>query len=166
MMHPVPPDELRAVNFPHVGFDGMETNGMLIVHRIIEPALTDILDFAYRIGFPIHKAVPIDDPRYNGDDELSMADNNSSCFNDRTIAGTDRISMHALGLAVDINPALNPYLSSEGIWYPDESHIDRSELAPGMFSVDHPVVQAFIAGGFEWGGTWERPDYHHFEWIL
>jgi peptidoglycan L-alanyl-D-glutamate endopeptidase CwlK len=105
--------------------------------------------FAYRIGFPINKAVPIDDPAYSGDDELSMLDNNSSCFNGRVIAGTDRISMHALGLAVVLNPELNPYLFRDGIWYPNESHIERSIIDPGMFSEEHPVVQAFVERGFE-----------------
>jgi hypothetical protein len=52
------------------------------------------------------------------------------------------------------------------IWYPDESHIDRSDMHPGMFSDTHQMVGAFTERGFEWGGLWERPDYHHFEWIL
>ena len=166
MMYPVPATDLRTINFTHLDFDGVERTGTLMVHSIIESSLLEILDFAYRIGFPIQKAVLIDDPAYSGDDELSMADNNSSCFNDRVIAGTSKISMHALGLAVDINPRLNPYLSPSMIWYPDESHIDRSDMHPGMFSDTHQMVGAFTERGFEWGGLWERPDYHHFEWIL
>jgi excinuclease UvrABC helicase subunit UvrB len=74
--------------------------------------------------------------------------------------------MHSLGLAVDINPLLNPYLSASGVWLPDESHVDRSQIESGMFSEDHALVLAFVESGFEWGGSWERPDYHHFEWIL
>lgn len=164
--YPVPATDLRSISFSRFDFDGMERIGTLVVHRILEPSLLEILDYAYQIGYPIHKAVPIDDPAYCGDDELSMADNNSSCFNDRTIAGTSKISMHALGLAVDINPLLNPYLSPNRVWYPDDSHVDRSDLKPGMFSDTHPIVRAFTERGFEWGGSWERPDYHHFEWII
>lgn len=37
-----------------------------------------------------------------------MSDNNTSAFNYRTIAGTDRLSKHGQGLAVDINPRYNP----------------------------------------------------------
>lgn len=166
MIYPVPDTDLRTITFNHIDFDGVERVGTLVVHCVIEPALLEILEYAYQTGFPIHKAVPIDDAAYRGDDELSMADNNSSCFNDRTIAGTSKISMHALGLAVDINPRLNPYLSAGGVWYPDESHIDRSDMQPGMFSQDHPMVRAFTEHGFEWGGSWDRPDYHHFEWII
>lgn len=166
MIHPIPTTDLRTIMFSHYDLEGDERQGALVVHRIIEPSLVEILDFARRVKFSIHKAVPVDDPAYGGDDELSMSDNNSSCYNNRTIAGTNKISMHALGLAVDINPALNPYLAANGVWYPNESHIDRSIMEPGMFNEYHPIVQAFIERGFEWGGSWERPDYHHFEWIL
>lgn len=166
MTYPVPAADLRTISFTHYDLDQVERTGALVVHHAIKSALVEILDFAYEIGFPIHKAVPIDDTAYRGDDELSMKDNNSSCFNDRVIAGTNRVSMHALGLAVDINPLLNPYMSPNRVWYPDESHIDRLNMKPGMFSKKHPIVQAFTERGFEWGGSWERPDYHHFEWIL
>ena len=166
MIHPVPDTDLRTIHFPHYNFSGKEVLGSIIVHKLIEPSLTEILNFANQIKFPTHKAIPVDDPAYGGDDELSMLDNNTSCFNDRVIAGTTRISMHALGLAVDINPALNPYLASNGTWYPDDRFIDRSLIEPGMFQENHPIVQAFIDCGFEWGGSWERPDYHHFEFIL
>lgn len=166
MIHPIPTTDLRTIIFSHYDLEGTERQGTLVVHRIIEPLLVEILDFAHRVRFPIHKAVPVDGPAYGGDDELSMSDNNSSCYNNRTIAGTKKISMHALGLAVDINPALNPYLAATGVWYPNESHIDRSIMVPGMFNEDHAITQAFIERGFEWGGSWERPDYHHFEWIL
>lgn len=164
VLHPVPLADLRTVKFSHINLAGSESTGILVVHYSIAKAVTEILDFAYRIKFPIHQAVPVDDVTYHGNDELSMADNNSSCFNDRVIMGSQKISKHALGLAVDINPLLNPYLSSKGIWYPDESHVDRSVVISGMFDSTHPVVQAFADHGFEWGGMWEWPDYHHFEW--
>lgn len=39
-----------------------------------------------------------------------MLDNNTSCFNYRIVDGTDHLSKHALGCAIDINPFYNPYV--------------------------------------------------------
>ena len=51
---------------------------------------------------------------YGGDDERSMAANNSSGFNFRTIAGPDRSSNHSFGVAIDLNPVQNPYVAASG----------------------------------------------------
>lgn len=138
--YPVPLADLTTVKFTHITLAGSESTGILVAHHSIAKVVTEILDSAYRIKFPIHQAIPVDDAMYHGDDELSMTDNNSSCFNDRVIMGSQKVSKHALGLAIDINPLLNPYLSSKGMWYPDESHVDRSVLVPGMFNLTHPIV--------------------------
>lgn len=53
------------------------------------------------------------------------------------------LSMHAFGLAVDLNVRANP-LGSRG-------------------RMDPRVVEIFEAWGFEWGGLWARPDPMHFE---
>lgn len=160
---PVSVDELTEVRFTHIDSSGLEALGAIIVNAAIAEPLVKVLETAYQVQFPIHKAVPIDYEPYFGNDDASMADNNSSGFNYRVIAGTNRVSMHSLGLAVDINPAWNPYLQSDGIWVPNAEYVNRSVASPGMFHPDHPVVQEFVQNGFEWGGSWERPDYHHFE---
>ena len=49
---------------------------------------------------------------YNAEDEASMADNNSSCFNFRFISHTTKISNHGKGMAIDINPLYNPYIKT------------------------------------------------------
>ena len=46
-----------------------------------------------------------------------MEADNTSCFNYRVVAGTNRVSKHGLGTAVDINPRENPYLGPVG-WTP------------------------------------------------
>ena len=58
------------------------------------------------------------------------------CYNYRTIKGTDRLSYHAYGMAIDINA---------GLPQPIE------------------VVECFEAAGFKWGGRWpgkKRDDMH------
>ena len=160
---PVAVQDLAEVTFDHFGFDGAQHEGRIIVHQAIAGAFLKAMAAARDLGFPIRQAVPIDDAAYRGDDDASMAADNSSGFNFRTIAGTDTVSMHALGLAVDINPVLNPYLAYDGVWYPEATHIERA-ARPGVFTSDHPLTKVFIDLGFEWGGSWDRPDYHHFQW--
>ncbi len=53
------------------------------------------------------------------------------------------LSMHAWGLAVDMNAQSNPL-----------------GARPTM---DRRIVQIFQKWGFEWGGNWSRPDGMHFE---
>jgi hypothetical protein len=51
---------------------------------------------------------------FNGDDDASMAANNTSGYNCRRASGSARLSSHALGLAIDVNPLINPYVSRRG----------------------------------------------------
>lgn len=160
---PVSWRELALVQFTHVDFQGRLREGSLVVLAELAPAVLEIMDLALTLRFPIHIAVPID--AFFGDDDASMSANNSSGFNFRPIAGTSQLSLHLLGRAVDINPVLNPYQQQDLRWSPPEGvrHLDRSKPVPGMFTPGHPIVAAFEEHGFEWGGTWERPDYHHFQ---
>lgn len=92
-----------------------------------------------------------------------MSANNSSCFNFRKIAGTDKLSLHAYGLAIDINPMQNPFIQNSKISPANgKDFIDRSKIKAGMVE---PVVEVFYKYGFtEWGGNWQEPiDYHHFQ---
>jgi hypothetical protein len=76
--------------------------------------------------------------------------------------------MHSYGLAIDINPVQNPYLSigENGIVKVHPSagveFLNRSNIRPGMLE---PVIHIFEKYGFTvWGGKWNNPiDYHHFE---
>lgn len=76
-------------------------------------------------------------------------------FNWRTIAGTSRLSMHALAIAVDVNPGRNPYWRHHR--RPSDSLARRH-----FFPVE--VVSAFEAEGFIWGGKWAEYDIMHFEY--
>lgn len=72
----------------------------------------------------------------------------SGGFNYRTIRGSNKLSQHAFGNAIDINAATNPMLR-------------------GQLKTDMPATIAEIAAkhGLEWGGNWKnRPDPMHFEW--
>jgi poly-gamma-glutamate synthesis protein (capsule biosynthesis protein) len=101
---------------------------------------------------------------YGADDHRSMAADNTSAFNGRYVSGTRRWSMHAYGIAIDLNPVENPYVSGSYV-SPREGRIyaDRSLRRRGMIRSRGAVVRAFADIGWEWGGYW-RPtrDYQHF----
>jgi hypothetical protein len=73
-----------------------------------------------------------------------------SSFFGRTINGTNQLSRHALGTAIDFNYPQNPYRA-------DGKLITNM---PGWF------VQVWRDAGFCWGGDWEEAkDPMHFSWI-
>ena len=95
-------------------------------------------------------------------DEASMAADNCSAFNYRLIAGTDRLSRHAAGRAIDINPFENPAITLNGIVCPAGAAYRPGE--PGTFGDGDRVVRAFKKRGWRWGGEFSHlHDYHHFE---
>ncbi len=73
----------------------------------------------------------------------------------RTIAGTKRLSMHSLAIAVDVNPGRNPY------W---RHHRRPSDMLARRRDFPKEVVEAFEAEGFIWGGKWAEYDVMHFEY--
>ena len=94
----MPWEGLRYARVRHRGFDGQDHEGELVVNRRIADVVRSVFQELYEAGYPIERMRLIDD--YGADDEASMADNNSSCFCYRPIAGTDRLSYHAQGLSL------------------------------------------------------------------
>ena len=84
----------------------------------------------------------------------------------RTISGTNKVSNHGMGLAIDINPFYNPHvLLNKGTVNPKEAskYANRNLNDKGMIKKDDAVYKAFISRGWTWGGNWKNPDYQHFE---
>src|SRR5690606_20285183 len=111
---------------------------------------------------------------YRGDDEAAMRDNNTSAFNDRAITGGTVPSLHAYGLAIDINPVQNPYVEIAGDgnarFHPaaGSRYANRAAARPGKparAGMAEDVVELFAQHGFTtWGGDWDAPiDYQHFQ---
>jgi len=153
-------ETLSLISIRYVGFDGRLHEGQLVVHREQAAELGEIFVLMETLKFPVAGAVPI--VRYGWSDDASMAADNTSAFNYRTIAGTDRLSRHATGRALDINPRRNPAV------YPDGRIAPTGALyrpgSPGTLTDDHPVVRAFRERGWCWGGHFTHmKDYHHFE---
>lgn len=161
-------DDLRYLHILHVDFEGETAEGELICNELIVQDLAEIFQELYRNEYRIEKVLLIDE--YEGDDTASMADNNTSCFNYRPIAGSERLSKHAYGLAVDINPLYNPYITygedGERQISPASAlpYADRSADFPYKIDEEDLCYKLFTKYGFTWGGNWNSmKDYQHFQ---
>lgn len=172
---PEPPeiafDELRYVHILHIDYDGNPTEGELVCNAAIAADLTEIFRELYRNEYRLEKVLLIDE--YDGDDTASMEDNNTSCFNYRTVDDTDRLSKHAYGLAIDINPLYNPYVTyteegAEQVSPASALPYARRDLSfPHKIDEDDLCYELFTRHGFTWGGDWNGvKDYQHFQKTL
>lgn len=151
-------DTLTLVTVPYFSFSEMLGEGQLVVHRDLEDEVESIFKTLREMRFPIYRMVPI--VAYGWNDDVSMAANNTSAFNYRVIAGTDRLSHHATGRAIDINPVQNPYMRAGGIVAPASATYDPTQLG----TITDDVVSVFKSYGWEWGGDWSDPkDWQHFQ---
>lgn len=156
------PDALRMVTLTHWGMDGAVREGRIVVAAGRAQGVAGVFAQLYTDRFPIERMVPID--AYGGDDQASMRANNTSGYNCRTVAGSSRLSNHAFGEAIDVNPLLNPYVKGSSVDPPEgRPWADRSRRDPGMIHPDDATVRAFAAAGWKWGGYWSSgQDYQHF----
>jgi len=159
---PVGPADLRSVSVSYWGFDNAGHTGVVVVHRSNTSSLVAALRELWNQRFPIEAMVPISS--YGGDDRASMLANNTSGFNCRTVAGTSKLSEHAYGRAIDINPFRNPWVSRSKIDPPEAAaYADRSRRDPGIFHDGDDSVAALEGAGWKWGGHWATSkDYQHF----
>lgn len=161
----IPPEEvLRGqdlIDVEYYSFDGKIHKGQMIVNKALAQDVIHAFELMKGLRFPISTVIPAAHKQFRFDDEEMMIANNSSGFNYRNIAGTERLSNHSFGRAIDLNPRQNPYIRPD-YHYPPDAVYDPS--APGTFTQDHPVVLFFKTRGWTWGGDWiDRKDYMHFE---
>ncbi|MBR2187646.1 MAG: M15 family metallopeptidase [Lachnospiraceae bacterium] len=163
----VPYEDLRYLKVMYVNFNGDDCSGEIICNKAIADDLLSIFEELYRERYQIDKIRLIDE--YGADDDLSCADDNTSCFCFRNVEGSGNLSKHALGLAIDINPFYNPYVT-----YPNgkirisppgsEPYADRDSDFPHKIDKNDPAYKLFKAHGFTWGGDWKTlKDYQHFQ---
>jgi hypothetical protein len=159
---------LDTLHVQYVDFEGRTQQGVLVCNYVIAADLRDIFAELYRQRYPIERIRPISD--YDDDDERSMQANNTSCYCYRPIAGTTRLSKHARGLAIDVNPLYNPYykVRKDGkvIVQPAtaQAYTDRTKKFPYKIDRRDLAYRLFIQHGFHWGGDWKNSkDYQHFE---
>ena len=162
-------DDLKYLNVLYVDFDGETQVGEIVCNAAIAEDLTEIFHELYKADYRIERIRLIDE--YNADDNLSMEDNNTSSFCYRVVENTTRLSNHAYGMAIDINPFYNPYVvyNSEGTSITpvgSEIYADRSDAVMNPYRIDKNdlAYKLFKEHDFTWGGDWNScKDYQHFE---
>lgn len=161
---PVPLSDLRYLQIYYWGYDNKAHIGELIINKVLAREVIEIFQNLYLAKFPIESMKLMDD--FQGNDESSMAVNNTSAFNCRSITGKPGVfSNHSYGYAIDINPLINPYVKGNIVLPPNGvQFVDRSILYPGIITANSLIYDLFIQHGWTWGGNWVMPkDYQHFE---
>jgi poly-gamma-glutamate synthesis protein (capsule biosynthesis protein) len=134
----------------------------MVVHADAAQAVVDAFGRGYAARVVVERMRLVDE--YAGDDARSMAANNTSAYNCRTVSGSTTWSQHAYGRALDVNPVQNPYVSGRAV-EPEagRAYVERTRVRPGMAVAGGPLVEAFAASGWGWGGAWSSSkDYQHF----
>ena len=159
---------LDTLTIKHIDEQGVTHEGVIICNRTISRDLREIFAELYRAKYPIERIRPISE--YNDDDELSMQANNTSCYCYRTVSGSARLSKHATGMAIDINPLYNPCVRRkfDGTLQVQPAtgrpYVDRGKVFPYKITPNDLCYRLFLRHGFRWGGNWRSlKDYQHFE---
>ena len=159
---PVGVDELRYVTLSHHGFDGEVHTGEILVNVAEAEGVVEVFRKLFEAGFPIEQ---MQVTRLEEIDDHPTGDfNQTGSFACRPAVGSSNWSLHAYGLAVDINPFHNPYTRNDLV-IPElaSAYVDRENVRPGMIYDDDVVVAAFAEIGWSWGGDWTNlKDWMHF----
>jgi hypothetical protein len=161
---PVPLEALAYVTVRHWGFDGAVHTGELIIARDLADEMLDIFEELFAAHYPIERVSLVDD--FDGNDDRSMAANNTSAFNCRpNTTDPSRYSEHSYGAAIDINPLINPYVRGDSVLPPAGTrYLDRGQHVPGLIVRGDACHRAFMRRGWTWGGDFRTlKDYQHFE---
>lgn len=160
--------ELRYVHVWHYDFTGTPVEGELICNEYIAQDLLEIFYELYRNEYRLESVRLVDE--YDGDIVSSMEANNTCCFAYYAAEEDSRLSRHALGLAVDVNPLYNPHISYEKdgseIVSPSAAleYADRSKSFSYKIDENDLCCKLFLQHGFIWGGNRnDSKNYMHFQ---
>ncbi len=167
---PVTRGTLRDVDVPYRGFDGATHRGLLVVNADVATSVAAVFARLYREGYPVRSIVPVE--RYGGDDNASMAADNTSAFNCRRAGQANApsaASPHANGRAVDVNPYENPWVDPRcGCFQPDayfgthRTNSGRTDTERAVITKGGAAWRAFVEAGWTWQDN-STPDFQHFD---
>lgn len=141
-------DKQVLVGVYYLSFDGKIHRGQLVLRKDLVVEVREIFWKMLEWRFPVGKVVPA--AVYGWNDERMMADNNCSAFNYRFIRGSQQLSNHSYGTAIDINPVQNPYVAATGEVFPAGAQYLPARL--GTLVAGDRVVRLWESRGWFWGG--------------
>lgn len=159
---PVGLDELRLLRLSFWGFDDEPHTGQLVVNASVVDQVVAVFRDLHAARFPLEEVRLV--TKADLDAPPTGDGNTTAAYACRPVRGSTEWSAHAYGLAVDVNPFLNPYRRDDLV-LPElaSAYLDRGWRRPGMIFADGPVVRAFERVGWTWGGTFSSVlDLHHF----
>jgi hypothetical protein len=159
---PVGLTALRYLRLTFRGFDGGAHTGELVVGSAVVGDVVWVFRRLYAASYPIEEmrlptTADLQAPP-TGDG------NNTAAYVCRNTRGTTTYSAHAYGLAIDVNPFLNPYRKGDLV-LPElaGAYLDRAWRRPGMILRGGVVTRAFASAGWAWGGDFRSvSDPMHF----
>ncbi|MFG1708453.1 M15 family metallopeptidase [Nonomuraea sp. M3C6] len=160
---PVSYRDLRLITMTYWGFDDKPHTGEVVVRSTVTDDIVTVFRKLYAWRWPIKQMKLVD--AYKADDFNSIEADNTSAFNCRAATGSSNWSKHAYGLAIDINPRENPYVTTSGssAHQNAKKFTKRPTMGKGVINPGDKVVKAFAQVGWEWGGSWSGDkDYQHF----
>jgi len=166
---PVALSGLRVLTVSHWDFRGRRRSGQLVVNRAAAAPLSRVFAKLYALRYPIRHLDlddaygPVRDRPRDGDVSGSFECRQAVPSPCTGGSGTGTWSMHAFGLAVDLNPRENPYVGCGQSRDPAAARYRRRAIhRRGM--VTRRVIAAFGSVGWGWGGAWtgNTKDYMHF----
>ncbi len=156
-------EDLRRVEVNFHTFDDRVKRGVLVVNRDVARDVVAIFTDIFEADFPMKSMKPIEE--FGGDDNASMAANNTSAYNcrDASQANSNAYdSPHANGRAVDVNPVQNPWLDPRcDCFMPTAKYAERTP-SMGKILQGGVVWKAFTKRGWIWQDI-ATPDYQHFD---
>lgn len=169
---PVPLDGLRLLHFNYWGFGGNVRRGPMVVNASVAEDVLWVFHRLFDAGFPIKRvdlSTPFHPNAFAQHRRITSHRSVTASFNCRPVVtaigpGGD-FSQHAYGLAIDLNPLQNPYVTTDGFVRnrAAEPYTVRSRNLEGMIHEGDVVVRSFATIGWEWGGNWSGDkDYMHF----
>lgn len=117
-----------------LAWDRSRTVKRIRIHKSCAPSLERVLDGIAQ--------------QYPGQEQLERHRLHlfGGAYHFRLMRGSTKLSMHAYGCAIDLDPEGNPL---------------GCRWRTGM--IPRAVVEAFAREGWVWGGGWKRPDAQHFQ---
>jgi len=160
---PVVRSGLRRVEVNYYGFDHVVHRGALVVNADVAASVARIFSTLFDRRFPIHRMQPVE--AFGGDDNASMAADNTSAFNCRR--GTQAnapatASPHANGRAVDLNPYENPWIDPRCHCFRPDAHYGTTRSGVGVVTTGGVAWTEFTRAGWIWQDI-AGIDYQHFD---
>jgi hypothetical protein len=159
-----------------VNYEGEEYQGVIETNQAIAPVIGEFFFRALNMGFPIPDIAPASTEDF--DDLWLQIRNKANSFNYRKIAGTEELSLHSKGRALDVSQAGrrkgeqhagfgHPYMRRDektGLWSSDPEGVRWDPTRPGTLHTNHPLVKFMREKNMIWGGDWKGNvvDYQHF----